>query len=87
MKIRGKLVTEVDVDHKDLANALKRAIFIELDLPRYNKVHHDGISFIETVDAHTSHRFEYEKPVKPACKDEIEVFEAYNTIKEFLYNV
>ncbi len=47
MKIRGKLVTEVDVDHKDLANALKRAIFIELDLPRYNKVHHDGISFIE----------------------------------------
>tara|TARA_R100000908_G_scaffold55179_1_gene30452 strand:+ start:26 stop:289 length:264 start_codon:yes stop_codon:yes gene_type:complete len=87
MKIVGKLITEVEVDHKDLGKALKRAIFIELDLPRYNPVHHDGISFIETVDAHTSHRFEYEKPVKLASKEDIKVFEALNTVKEFLDNV
>jgi|TARA_R100001163_G_C5045466_1_gene182816 hypothetical protein len=87
MKITGKLITEIEVDHKDLAKALKRAIFVELDLPRYNKVHHDGVSFIETVDAHTSHRFEYERPVKPACQEDIEVFEAFNTIKEFLDTV
>mgnify|MGYP003144516074 CR=1 FL=1 len=73
MKIVGKLITEVEVNHKDLGKALKRAIFIELDLPRYNPVHHDGISFIE--------------PVKLASKEDIKVFEALNTVKEFLDNV
>ena len=87
MEIKGKSYVAIEIDNKELARALKQAVYTELTLPLHHEVHHDGSTFIETIKANTTHSFEYDKPIRSIDKEEIEVFEAFHVLKEFLDTV
>ena len=40
--------------------------------------------WVEEISAHTSHAFEFVKAIGPAREEDVEVFEAYHTLVEFL---
>ena len=87
MEVKGKSCVAIEIDNKELARALKQTVYTEFTLPLHHEVHHDGSTFIETIKAHTTHSFEYDKPIRPADEEEIEVFEAFHVLKEFLDTV
>jgi hypothetical protein len=87
MEVKGKTAVAVEIDNKELVRALKYKVYTELRLPLHHKVFHKDGAWIERVLAHTTHSFEYDQIIRPGDQGDIEVFEAFHTLKEFLDNV
>tara|TARA_R110000824_G_scaffold77656_2_gene196337 strand:- start:414 stop:683 length:270 start_codon:yes stop_codon:yes gene_type:complete len=87
MQIKGTAAVNVEVTSKELVVALKGPVYKKLNLP-YREDSGDVFvkdnKWVEEVSAHTSHAFEFLKVVGPAKEEDVEVFEAYHTLVEFL---
>jgi len=86
MRVNGKVDVDVEITTKELVSALKSEVYERLCLPnpKQGRVYvKDGRWEIQTV-AHTTHSFEIEENLGPACEDAVEVFTALHTIAEFL---
>jgi len=90
MRIKGKTDVDVEIAPKELVSALKDEVYERLELPNPKEgrvfVKDDygmtGWAIQKTV--HTTHSFEIEENLGPACEDAVEVFTALHTIAEFL---
>ena len=86
MQIKGKADVDVEITTKELVSALKSEVYERLGLPnpKQGRVYvKDGRWEIQTV-AHTTHSFEIEEDLGLAIEDDVEVFDAFHTIAEFL---
>ena len=86
MRINGRVDVNVEVSTKDLVSALKSEVYARLGLPnpKQGRVYvKDGRWEIQMI-AHTTHSFEIEENLGPACEEAVEVFTALHTIAEFL---
>tara|TARA_R110000787_G_scaffold260954_1_gene366245 strand:- start:2734 stop:3003 length:270 start_codon:yes stop_codon:yes gene_type:complete len=87
MQIKGTADVNVEVRSKDLVLALKGPVYKKLNLPcreDSGDVFVKDSKWVEEVRAHTSHAFEFVKAIGPAREEDVEVFEAYHTLVEFL---
>ena len=86
MRVNGKVDVDVEITTKELVSALKSEVYARLGLPnpKQGRVYvKDGRWEIQMI-AHTTHSFEIEENLGPACEDAVEVFTALHTIAEFL---
>ena len=90
MRVNGKVDVNVEITPKELVSALKDEVYNRLELPnpKHGRVYVKddyGVKrwMIEKV-AHTSHSFEIEETLGPACEEAVEVFTAFYTMAEFL---
>ena len=86
MRVNGKVDVDVEITTKELVSALKSEVYARLGLPnpKQGRVYvKDGRWEIQMI-AHTTHSFEIEENLGPACEEAVEVFTALHTIAEFL---
>tara|TARA_R110001583_G_C5404823_1_gene386166 strand:- start:74 stop:340 length:267 start_codon:yes stop_codon:yes gene_type:complete len=86
MRVNGKVNVDVEITPKELVSALKSEVYERLCLPnpKQGRVYvKDGRWEIQTV-AHTTHSFEIEEALGRAIEEDVEVFDAFHTIAEFL---
>ena len=86
MRVNGKVDVDVEITTKELVSALKSEVYERLCLPnpKQGRVYvKDGRWEIQTV-AHTTHSFEIEEDLGRAIEEDVEVFDAFHTIAEFL---
>tara|TARA_R110002012_G_scaffold270893_2_gene456045 strand:- start:1522 stop:1791 length:270 start_codon:yes stop_codon:yes gene_type:complete len=87
MQIKGKTDVNVEISSKDLVLALKSLVYKKLNLPYKEDCGHVFVKnnkWVEEISAHTSHAFEFLDVIGPAKEEDVEVFEAYHTLVEFL---
>ena len=86
MRVNGKVDVDVEITPKELVSALKDEVYERLELPnpKQGRVYvKDGRWEIQ-MTANTTHSFEIEEDLGPACDEAVEVFTAFHTIAEFL---
>ena len=91
MELNGKTDVKVDVSLKDVLNTIEVEVHKKLKLPHPNEgkvtanPHHDGNwRWNIKKDVYTSHSFQLEESLGPADSEDIEIFEAYHTLRLFL---
>tara|TARA_R100000234_G_C5001881_1_gene180679 strand:- start:1504 stop:1788 length:285 start_codon:yes stop_codon:yes gene_type:complete len=91
MELIGKADVKVDVSFKDILNTLEVEVHKKLKLPHPNEgkvtanPHHDGNwRWNIKKDVNTSHSFQLEESLGPADDEDIEIFQAYHTLRFFL---
>ena len=87
MEVKAKACVVVEIDSEELVRALKLKVYTELGLPLHNEVFYKDGKWVKRVQAHTTHSFEYDEIHGPIVSDDIEVFEAFHVLKEFLDTV
>ena len=86
MRINGRADVNVEVSTKDLVSALKSEVYKGLDIPnpKQGRVFVKDNKWVQQFIAHTTHSFELEEDLGPAMEEDVEVFEAFHTLAEFL---
>tara|TARA_R100001509_G_C4863069_1_gene214095 strand:+ start:1058 stop:1342 length:285 start_codon:yes stop_codon:yes gene_type:complete len=91
MKLAGKTDVNVDVSLHDILNTIEVEVHKKLKLPHPNQgkvtaeLHDDGNGrWIIEKDVNTSHSFQLEESLGPADAEDIEIFQAYHTLRFFL---
>ena len=91
MKLAGKTDVNVDVSLHDILNTIEVEVHKKLNLPHPNEgkvtaeLQDDGNSrWIIEKDVNTSHSFQLEESLGPADDEDIEIFQAYHTLRFFL---
>tara|TARA_R100000664_G_C2754784_1_gene142425 strand:- start:473 stop:757 length:285 start_codon:yes stop_codon:yes gene_type:complete len=91
MELIGKADVKVDVSFKDILNTLEVEVHKKLKLPHPNEgkvtaeLHDDGNSrWIIEKDVNTSHSFQLKESLGPVDEEDIEIFQAYHTLRFFL---
>ena len=91
MELIGKADVKVDVSFKDILNTLEVEVHKKLKLPHPNEgkvtaeLHEDGNGrWIIEKNVNTSHSFQLEESLGPADDEDIEIFQAYHTLRFFL---
>tara|TARA_R100000005_G_C4959661_1_gene176865 strand:- start:838 stop:1122 length:285 start_codon:yes stop_codon:yes gene_type:complete len=91
MEINGKTDVKVEVSFKDILNSLEVEVHKKLKLPHPNEgkvtaeVHEDGNSrWVIEKNVNTSHSFQLNESLGPADEEDIEIFQAYHTLRFFL---
>ena len=91
MKLIGKTNVEVNVSLKDVLNTIEVEVHKKLKLPHPDEgevtanPHHDGNwRWNIKKDVNTSHSFQLEENLGPADSEDIEIFQAYHTLRLFL---
>ena len=85
MRVNGKIDGNVEVTPQELVKVIKKEVFSRLKLPNQ-----EGIVFVKNGRwkhkkmAYTTHAFEIEEDLGPAKKDDVEVFDSFYTMAEFL---
>lgn len=91
MRVKGKTDINVEITPIELISALKSEVYSKLELPKpiEGEVYVKGDRWepkrweLKTI-AHTTHSFEIENDLGPAKDEDVQVFEAFHTIAEFL---
>ncbi len=91
MELIGKADVKVDVSLKDVLNTIEVEVHKKLKLPHPNEgkvtaeLHEDGNGrWIIEKNVNTSHSFQLEESLGPADDEDIEIFQAYHTLRFFL---
>jgi len=90
MRVNGKVDVDVEITAKELASALKSEVYERLGLPSPTqgrvlvKDDYGKSGWVIQKIAHTTHSFEIEENLGPATEEDVEVFEAFHTLAEFL---
>ena len=91
MKLAGKTDVNVDVSLHDILNTIEVEVHKKLKLPHPNQgkvtaeLHDDGNGrWIIEKDVNTSHSFQLEESLGSADAEDIEIFQAYHTLRFFL---
>jgi hypothetical protein len=91
MELIGKADVKVDVSLKDVLNTIEAEVHKKLKLPHPNEgkvtaeLHEDGNGrWIIEKNVNTSHSFQLEESLGPADDEDIEIFQAYHTLRFFL---
>tara|TARA_R100000152_G_scaffold19926_1_gene12620 strand:- start:2106 stop:2390 length:285 start_codon:yes stop_codon:yes gene_type:complete len=91
MELIGKTDVKVDVSLKDVLNTIEAEVHKKLKLPHPNEgkvtaeLHEDGNGrWIIEKNVNTSHSFQLEESLGPADDEDIEIFQAYHTLRFFL---
>jgi|TARA_R110001583_G_scaffold24503_4_gene89436 hypothetical protein len=86
MRVKGKAEVDVEISPKELVKALKEEVYSRLNFPSPNKgrVYIKDERFVHEKSVYTTHSFEIEEDLGAAIEDDIEVFDAFHTIAEFL---
>ena len=86
MRVKGKAVVEVEIDPKELVKALKEEGYSRLNFPSPNdgRVYIKDGRFVHEKSVYTTHSFELEEDLGLAIEDDVEIFDAFHTIAEFL---
>tara|TARA_R100000315_G_C5222886_1_gene134459 strand:- start:308 stop:574 length:267 start_codon:yes stop_codon:yes gene_type:complete len=86
MHVKGKTAIEVEIEPKELVSALKKELYSRLNLPdpSYERVYIKDERWVSQRSVYTTHSFEIEEDLGPAIEDDIELFDAFHTIAEFL---
>ena len=87
MELIGKTDVKVDVSLKDVLNTIEAEVHKKLKLPHPNEgkvtAELHGRWIIEK-NVNTSHSFQLEESLGPADDEDIEIFQAYHTLRFFL---
>ena len=86
MRVNGKVDVDVEITPTELVSALKSEVYARLNFPgpKEGRVYvKDGRWVIEKT-AYTTHSFEIEEDLGLAIEEDVEVFDAFHTIAEFL---
>ena len=86
MRVKGKTAVEVEIDPKELVKALKEEVCSRLNFPSPNdgRVYIKDERFVHEKSVYTTHSFELEEDLGLAIEDDVEIFDAFHTIAEFL---
>jgi len=86
MRVKGKTAVEVEIDPKELVKALKEEVYSRLNFPSPNdgRVYIKDERFVHKKSVYTTHSFELEEDLGLAIEDDVEIFDAFHTIAEFL---
>ena len=86
MRVKGKAEVDVEISPKELVKALKEEVYSRLNFPSPNdgRVYIKDERFVHKKSVYTTHSFELEEDLGLAIEDDVEVFDAFHTIAEFL---
>ena len=86
MRVNGKVDVDVEITPKELVSALKSEVYARLNFPdpKEGRVYVKDERWVIEKSAYTTHSFEIEEDLGLAIEDDIEVFDAFHTIAEFL---
>ena len=86
MRVRGKTDVDVEITTKELVSALKEEVYAAMNLPnpRQGRVYIKDGRWVIQKSVHTTHAFEIEEDLGLAIEDDVEIFDAFHTIAEFL---
>ena len=86
MRVKGKTAVEVEIDPRELIKVLKEEVYSRMNFPRPNegRVYIKDGRFVHEKSVYTTHSFELEEDLGLAIEDDVEIFDAFHTIAEFL---
>ena len=85
MRVKGKIVGDVEVSLFELVSALREKVYSKLNLPgEEGRVFVKGGRWVHEKTVYTTHSFEIEEDLGPAKDEDVEVFTAFHTLAEFL---
>jgi len=87
MRVKGKINSDVEITPQELVKVIREEVFSRLKLPsQEGHVIVKNGRWVHQKTVYTTHSFEIEEDLGPAKKDDVEIFDSFYTMAEFLYD-